>query len=137
MDSARSWLRHLPAARWLADYRAGSLAADVVAGVTLAAYAIPVSLAYAGLAGLPPQVGVYGYLLGGLGYALLGSSRQLAIGPTSAISLMIAGTIGAMAGGDAVRYAQIASLAAFTVALLCLIAWLLRLSMLVRMISDS
>jgi MFS superfamily sulfate permease-like transporter len=57
------------------------LRSDVVAGVTLAAYAIPVSLAYAGLAGLPPQVGVYGYLLGGLGYALLGSSRQLAIGP--------------------------------------------------------
>ncbi len=76
------------------------LSGDVVAGVTLAAYAIPVSLAYAGLAGLPPQVGLYGYLLGGLGYALIGSSRQLAIGPTSAISLMIAGTVGAMAGGD-------------------------------------
>ena len=104
---------------------------------TLAAYAIPVSLAYAGLAGLPPQVGVYGYLLGGLGYALLGSSRQLAIGPTSAISLMIAGTVGAMADGDAQRYAQIASLAAFTVAVLCLIAWLLRLSVLVKLISDS
>ncbi len=110
---------------------------DLVAGVTLAAYAIPVSLAYAGLAGLPSQVGVYGYLLGGLGYALLGSSRQLAIGPTSAISLMIAGTVGAMADGDAQRYAQIASLTGFTVAALCLIAWLLRLSALVKLISDS
>jgi len=127
----------LPPARWLAQYRAAWLPADILAGVTLAAYAIPVSLAYAGLAGLPPQVGVYGYLLGGLGYALLGSSRQLAIGPTSAISLMIAGTVGAMAGGDMERYAQIASLAGFTLALLCLLAWLLRLSMLVRLISDS
>ena len=108
-----------------------------IAGVTLAAYAIPVSLAYAGLAGLPPQVGVYGYLLGGLGYALLGSSRQLAIGPTSAISLMIAGTVGEMAGGDVQRYAQIASLAGFTVAALCLLAWLLRLSVLVNLISNS
>src|SRR5262249_42404742 len=124
-------------ARWLADYRAAWLSHDVVAGVTLAAYAIPVSLAYATLAGLPPQVGVYGYLLGGLGYALLGSSRQLAIGPTSAISLMIAGTVGAMAEGDAQRYAQIASLTAFTVAGLCLIAWLLRLSALVKLISNS
>jgi SulP family sulfate permease len=110
---------------------------DVVAGVTLAAYAVPVSLAYAGLAGLPPQVGVYGYLLGGLGYALLGSSRQLAIGPTSAVSLMVAGTVGAMADGDAQRYAQIASLAGFTVAALCLLAWVLRLSELVKLISDS
>jgi high affinity sulfate transporter 1 len=131
------WLRYFPAARWLAEYRLAWLRGDVVAGVTLAAYAIPVSLAYAGLAGLPPQVGVYGYLLGGLGYALLGSSRQLAIGPTSAISLMIAGTVGSMADGDAQRYAQIASLAGFTVAALCLIAWVLRLSELVKLISDS
>lgn len=130
-------MRFFPPAQWLAGYRAPWLRGDIVAGVTLAAYAIPVSLAYAGLAGLPPQVGIYGYLLGGLGYALLGSSRQLAIGPTSAISLMIAGTVGEMAGGDAQHYAQIASLAGFTVAALCLIAWLLRLSVLVKLISDS
>jgi SulP family sulfate permease len=126
-----------PPARWLGEYQGKWLLGDIIAGVTLAAYAIPVSLAYAGLAGLPPQVGVYGYLLGGLGYALLGSSRQLAIGPTSAISLMIAGTVGAMAEGDAQRYAQIASLAALTVAGLCLLAWLFRLSTLVKLISDS
>src|SRR5262245_5231225 len=113
-----AWLRYVPVGRWLAEYRAAWLSGDIVAGVTLAAYAIPVSLAYAGLAGLPPQVGIYGYLLGGLGYALLGSARQLAIGPTSAISLMVAATVGTMAEGDAQRYAQIASLAAFTVALL-------------------
>jgi high affinity sulfate transporter 1 len=132
-----TWLKYFPPAYWLAEYRLAWLPSDVVAGVTLAAYAIPVSLAYAGLAGLPPQVGVYGYLLGGLGYALLGCSRQLAIGPTSAISLMIATSVGAMAEGDAQRYAQIASLAAFTVAALCLFAWLLRLSALVKLISDS
>jgi high affinity sulfate transporter 1 len=140
MDDPRAkkiWLSWFPPAQWLAEYRASWLAGDIAAGVTLAAYAIPVSLAYAALAGLPPQVGVYGYLLGGLGYALFGSSRQLAIGPTSAISLMIAGTVGEMAGGDAQRYAEIASLAGFTVAMLCLFAWLLRLSGLVKLISDS
>ena len=126
-----------PPARWLAEYRVAWLPGDIVAGVTLAAYAIPVSLAYASLAGLPPQVGIYGYLLGGLGYALLGSSRQLAIGPTSAISLMIAGTVGTMAEGDAQRYAQITSLTAFTVAALGLSAWLLRLSVLVKLVSNS
>jgi sulfate permease, SulP family len=134
-ETNRLWW--FPPAHWLAEYQPAWLLSDIVAGITLAAYAIPVSLAYAGLAGLPPQVGVYGYLLGGLGYALLGSSRQLAIGPTSAISLMIAGTVGAMADGDTQRYAQIASLTAFTVAALCLFAWLLRLSALVKLISDS
>jgi len=131
------WRRYLPPLNWLARYQPIWLAGDFVAGVTLAAYAIPVALAYATLAGLPPQVGIYGYLLGGLGYALLGSSRQLAIGPTSAISLMVAGTVAEMAGGDTARYAAIASLAGFTVALLCLLSWLLRLSILVRLISDS
>ena len=76
-------------------------------------------------------------MLGGLGYALLGSSRQLAVGPTSAISLMIAGSVGALAGGDAIRFAQIASLSAFAVAVLCLIAWLFKLSILIRLVSDS
>ena len=118
--SARFWW--FPPSSWLRSYRLDFLPHDVVAGITLAAYAIPVSLAYAALAGLPPQAGIYGYLLGGLGYALLGSSRQLAVGPTSAISLMIAATVGAMAEGDTQRYAQIASLAAFTVAALSLIA---------------
>ena len=132
-----TWLWWFPPARWLTEYRAAWLPGDIIAGITLAAYAIPVSLAYAGLAGLPPQVGIYGYLLGGLGYALLGSSRQLAIGPTSAISLMIAGTVSAMADGDVQRYAQIASLTAFTVAALSFFAWLLRLSALVKLISDS
>ena len=132
-----NWLKFFPPAQWLAEYRTDWLRPDIIAGVTLAAYAIPVSLAYAALAGLPPQIGIYGYMLGGIGYALLGSSRQLAVGPTSAISLMIAATVGVLAAGDAVRYAQIASMAALAVAILCLIAWIFRLSMLVRLISDS
>lgn len=132
-----AWLRFIRLPHWLVSYRGEWLPSDAVAGTTLAAYAIPVSLAYATLAGLPPQVGVYGYMLGGIGYALLGSSRQLAIGPTSAISLMIASTVGALAGGDAVRYAQIASLVAFAVAVLCFACWLFRLSVLVRLVSDS
>ncbi|SHG02526.1 SulP family inorganic anion transporter [Bradyrhizobium erythrophlei] len=131
------WTRIFPPLTWLAGYKPSWLRHDTIAGVTLAAYAIPVSLAYAGLAGLPPQVGIYGYMLGGIGYALLGSSRQLAVGPTSAISLMIAGTVGSLAGADAIRFAQIASLSACAVALLCLIAWLFKLSILVRLVSDS
>ncbi|MDE5444261.1 STAS domain-containing protein [Bradyrhizobium sp. CSA207] len=131
------WISLFPPATWLAHYHSAWLHSDTIAGITLATYAIPVSLAYATLAGLPPQIGIYGYMLGGIGYALLGSSRQLAVGPTSAISLMMAATVGALAGGDAAKYAEIASLAACAVALLCLIAWLFKLSVLVRLVSDS
>ena len=82
------WVRIFPPLTWLAEYKPSWLRDDTIAGETLAAYAIPVSLAYAGLAGLPPQVGIYGYMLGGLGYALLGSSRQLAVGPTDRKSVV-------------------------------------------------
>jgi SulP family sulfate permease len=126
-----------PPIAWLRAYQPSWLGGDLVAGITLAAYAVPVALAYATLAGMPPQVGIYGYMLGGLGYALLGSSRHLAVGPTSAISLMISASVGVMAAGDPARYVAIASLAAFAVAVLCLIAWALRLSVLVKLISDS
>jgi sulfate permease, SulP family len=136
-EVARGWRAFFPPAQWLSTYEKRWLASDLVAGVTLAAYALPVAVAYAGLAGLPPQVGIYGYLLGGIGYALFGSSRHLAIGPTSAISLMVAGRVTEMAGGDAVRYGQIAALAGLTVAILCLIGWLLKLSTLTSFISET
>jgi SulP family sulfate permease len=131
------WGTLLPPIQWLPAYQARWLTLDLIAGITLAAYAIPVSLAYAELAGLPPQVGLYGYLFGGLGYALFGSSRHLAVGPTSAISLMVGGTVAQMAGGDALRYAQIATLAGFVMASLSVLAWLLRLSTLTSFISET
>jgi len=136
-EAAAGWKAFFPPAQWLPIYERRWLGADLVAGITLAAYAIPVSLAYAALAGLPPQVGIYGYLLGGLGYALFGSSRHLAVGPTSAISLMVGGAIGQMAGGDAVLYGQIATLAGFVLAAMSVIAWLLHLSTLTSFISET
>ncbi|MBR0681508.1 sulfate permease [Roseomonas eburnea] len=129
--------RGFPVLGWLRGYAPGWLGADLLAGVTLAAYAIPVALAYATLAGLPPQVGIYGYLLGGLGYALLGSSRHLAVGPTSAISLMVGANVAVIAAGDPAMHAAVASLAAFMVTTICLVAWAARLSVLVKLISDS
>lgn len=126
-----------PPARWLRTYQRAWLSQDLLAGLTLAAYAIPVSLAYASLAGLPPQCGVYCYLLGGLAYALLGTSRQLAIGPTSAIAMLVGTTVAEMAAGVAGRWLGIASLSALIVALLSGVAWLLRLSSLVSFISET
>jgi high affinity sulfate transporter 1 len=126
-----------PPLDWLATYQARWLSLDAIAGVTLAAYAVPVSMAYASLAGLPPYCGIYCYLLGGLFYALFGTCRQLAIGPTSAISLLVGSTVAGMAGGDAARWAAIAALAALTVAVLSVVAWLFRLSGLVSFISDT
>jgi high affinity sulfate transporter 1 len=133
----RWWRAAFPPAQWLASYQPQWLAHDAIAGVTLAAYGIPVSLAYASLAGLPPQYGIYGYLVGGLFYALFGSSRQLAIGPTSAISMLVGVTIAGMAQGDQGRWADIAALTALVMGGMCVFAWLLRLSSLVNFISET
>jgi high affinity sulfate transporter 1 len=86
---------------------------------------------------LPPHHGIYGYLLGGICYALFGTCRQLAIGPTSAVAMLVGATVAGMAEGDAARWLSIASLTALTVAALSLLAWLLRLSGLVSFISET
>ena len=120
------WGALFPPLRWLPEYRLGFFPADLVAGVTLAAYAVPVSMAYAGLAGLPPRTGLYCYLFGGLGYFLLGTSRQLAIGPTSAIAMLVGAALAATAGGDPARMAALAAGAAVVTAAMCFLAWLFR-----------
>ncbi|MEN2414640.1 SulP family inorganic anion transporter [Flavobacterium mesophilum] len=127
----------LPAVDWIRNYKSKNLKKDFVAGITLAAYGIPVSLAYATLAGLPPQYGIYGYLIGGIFYSFFGTSRQLAIGPTSAISLLIGTTISSMANGDVQRWAEIASLTALVFAGMAIIAYLLRLSGIINFISET
>lgn len=126
-----------PPLQWLKVYTFLTLKKDLISGITLAAYGIPVSLAYSTLAGLPPQYGIYGYLIGGFFYALLGTSKQLAIGPTSAISLVIGTTIATMANGDVQRWADIASLTALVFSVLAILAYILRLSGIINFISES
>jgi high affinity sulfate transporter 1 len=137
IEPIRIWRALFPPAQWLPRYQRAWLRRDAIAGITLAAYAIPVSLAYASLAGLPPQYGIYCYLVAGIAYALFGSSRQLAIGPTSAISLLVGSTVAGMAAGDPARFAQIAALTALLFAAISFIAWALRLSSLVNFISET
>lgn len=131
------WHKLFPLIPWFKGYNKKTLKKDFIAGLTLAAYGIPVSLAYATLAGLPPEYGIYGYLIGGFFYAMLGTSKQLAIGPTSAISLLIGTTIADMANGDVQRWADIASLTALVFAVLAILAYLLRLSGIINFISET
>jgi hypothetical protein len=73
--------RVVPVAEHVRGYRGGTLRRDLVAGVTVAALALPASLAYAEIAGLSPVVGLYALLLPALAYAIFGSSRQVIVGP--------------------------------------------------------
>jgi len=127
----------LPIIVWLPQYQRSWLRPDVVAGLTLAAYAVPVSVAYASLAGLPPQAGLYCYLVGGVAYAAVGTSRQLAIGPTSAISILIGSALGTLAAGDALRQTHLAAAAALLAGFIGVIAWVLRLGNIANFVSET
>ncbi|MBJ6727241.1 SulP family inorganic anion transporter [Geomesophilobacter sediminis] len=129
--------RLLPIVGWLPEYRTPRLSHDLFAGVTLAAYAVPVALAYSVLAGVNPQIGLYCYIASGLVYALFATSRHLAIGPTAAISVMVASVVGGMAGNDPALYASMTAVTAVMVAVICLLAWALRLNSFVNFISET
>lgn len=127
----------IPHLHLLSGYTLKAFGADTIAGITLTAYAIPVSLAYATLAGLPPQYGIFGYLLGGLFYAMLGTGKQLAIGPTSAISMLIGISIANLSGGNPERWLDLASLTALVFAGMSFLAYALHLSSMVNFISET
>ena len=92
----------------LSGYGGGTLRRDVLAGVTVAALALPAGMAYAELAGLSPAAGLYALLLPTVAYTLLGSSRQLIVGPEGSIAALVATAIIPLAGGDLGRYASLA-----------------------------
>lgn len=127
----------IPIINWLPLYRRTSLWPDLVAGVTLAAYAVPVAMAYSLLAGLAPQTGIYCYIFSGIIYALFTSSRHLSVGPIASISVMVASVVGTMAAGSHETYMAIAAMTAGMVAVLCFLAWLMRLNSFVNFISES
>ncbi len=129
--------KYLPVSNWLPAYKKSFIRWDLVAGITLASFVLPESMAYATLAGLPTYFGIYCCLAGGLFFALFTTSRQVAVGPTSSISLMVGSTVAVLSGGDPARWAGIAELTALAVAIICIIAYIFKLSSIVNFISDS
>src|SRR5882672_6613123 len=110
----------VPAVGWIRAYKPAEFPRDLVAGLSLAAFVIPESLAYASLAQLQPVTGLYCYLVAGIAYALFGTSRQLAVGPTSALAITIATSVVALADGDLSRALAVASALALMVGMVCI-----------------
>ncbi|WP_374971420.1 SulP family inorganic anion transporter [Terrabacter sp. BE26] len=132
-----TWERLLPGVVVLRHYDRRWLRGDVLAGVTVAAYLVPQVLAYAEVAGLPAITGLWAVGPGLIVYALLGSSRQLSVGPESTTALMTAAGVGALvtaAGGVALRQ-QVAALLAIAVGLICLVGFVARLGFLAELLS--
>jgi sulfate permease, SulP family len=127
--------RAIPVAKELPGYRAPTARRDVLAGVTVAALAIPSAMAYAELAGLPAEAGLYALLLPTVAYAFLGSSRQLIIGPEGSLTALVAAAVLALTTAGSPEALELAGAMALLVAACFLIARLLRLGWLADYLS--
>src|SRR5688572_7023904 len=125
----------VPAVDWLRRYGVAEARADLVAGVTVAAVAVPQAMAYAMVAGLPAQYGLYTAIVMTAVGALFDSSRQLINGPTNAISIALLGAIGSVA--DPTQRVQAAILMAFLIGAIQLAISLAKLGDLTRYVSHS
>src|SRR3954467_2128599 len=99
---------------WLRGYDRGSLPADTMAGLTIWALMVPQAMAYAGIAGAPVQTGLYVMPLAVVGYALLGSSRRLFVGPSATVATLSASSVAVVASASTGSAEDIALTAAMT-----------------------
>ena len=133
----QAFLPSLPALQWGRSYDRRTLSRDLLAASIVTVMLIPQSLAYALLAGLPPQAGLYASVAPLLLYALLGSSRVLAVGPVAVVSLMTAAAIGTHAAPGSEHYWEVAITLAFMSGTMLLLMGVLRLGFLANFLSHS
>lgn len=125
----------LPAWHWLAHYPREYFVGDMLAGFIVAVMLVPQGMAYALLAGLPPEVGLYASILPLIIYGLLGSSRSLAVGPVAIVSLLVATGIAPLAEAGSGAYLQLALTLALLVGIIQALMGLVRLGFLVNFLS--
>ncbi len=96
--------RWAPGLAHLLGYRRAWLGGDLAAGLSVAAVALPVGVAYADIVGAPPEMGIYAAIFPMVAYALFGSSRHLVVGPDAATCILLAASVAPLAGGDPARH---------------------------------
>ena len=125
----------MPGLPALLNYKRSYLRNDIIAGVSVAAVALPVGVAYAELAGFDPVVGLYSSILPLAAYALFGTSRQLIVGPDAATCAMVAAAVTPLAAGNTEHYASLSETLAFFTGLFCILASFFRLGVLADFLS--
>ena len=129
--------QYIPALNWLKNYQSKHLFGDITAGIIVTSLLIPQGMAYALLAGLPPQIGLYASILPAIIYPLLGTSQVLAVGPVAVDSLMVAAAIAKLAPQGSSEYLALAIALAFLVGIIEIGMGVLRMGFLVNFLSRS
>src|SRR5690554_2394413 len=131
----RKSFRYLPILGWAREYNGPTLISDLLAAVIVTIMLIPQSLAYAMLAGLPPEVGLYASILPLVAYAIFGTSRTLAVGPVAVVSLMTASAVGQIAAEGTLDYLTAAILLALLSGGMLVVMGIFRLGFLANFLS--
>ncbi|MCK7576558.1 MAG: sulfate permease [Chromatiales bacterium] len=127
--------RGAPGLDALSRYQLSWLPSDIAAGLSVAAVGLPVGIAYADLAGVPPVIGIYAAIFPLFAYALFGSSRQLMIGPDAATCIMLAAALGPLAGGDVEHYRALVIVMTLMVGLIYVVMAVARLGFIASFLS--
>ena len=135
MRTRRAVSQLVPITGWLPRCSWNTARTDIVAGIAVAGLLIPEGMAYAGIAGVPPQMGLYSALLGMFVYAIFGTSRQLAVTSTSSSAAMLAALVAPLALADPTRYKVLVSAVTIAAGLLFLVAGVLKLGVVSEFIS--
>lgn len=137
MSTVRQPRSYLPIPDWLSGYRKDWLRPDILAGLTTAAVVIPKAMAYATIAGLPVQVGLYTAFLPMVIYAVLGTSRVLSVSTTTTLAILAAAELGEVApGGDSASLLRAAAMLTLLVGAMLVVASVLRLGFIANFISE-
>jgi SulP family sulfate permease len=134
-DGKKLLKKYLPVSAWLPAYEKKWLTGDVTAGFTTWAATVPIAMAFASIAGVPVQYGLYAACLSLIAYAVFGTSRNLQVGPTAAIAAVSAATVTSLAGGDAQRYITLTTLLAIIVGVMLILAGLLRAGFIAKLLA--
>src|SRR5512137_534582 len=127
----------LPILSWLPGYERAWLRYDILAGLTVLALLIPEGMAYAEIAGMPPQTAFYAAPIGLLLYAIFGTSRQLVVAVSAAIATMSAAAVAPLAAAGSPEYAALSAALAILAGLISILAGLFKLGRIASFFSES
>ena len=133
--SQRTLRSFFPIVEWLPRYKIAGLRPDVIAALTVWSLLVPEAMAYAGIAGMPPETGLYTAPLALLGYAIFGTSRHLNVGPSSTVAIISFGVISVLAVTGTMEFIAMTSMLALITGLLLVAGGLLRLGVLADFLS--
>lgn len=128
---------YIPILSWLPNYQGKWLRTDIIAGLTIMALLVPEGMAYAELAGMPPQTAFYAAPIGLILYAVFGSSRQLVVAVSAAVAVMSASIVGGLVPAESPEFIALSAALAIMAGLVALLAGLLRLGRIAQFFSES